>query len=347
MLNQSVELDIIVWLQSLGGGLEPAMKFFTLLGVPIVYIVLLPVLHWTISTRVATRVAIFLFVGGLINDIAKLAIASPRPFWVSPDVQTFGEHSGGFGMPSGHSQVAAPAWGYIVASLRRRWAIAAGVALAIAIGVSRIHLGAHFPSQVALGLALGGFFLWVMLRCQARVLDWLENPPLAIQIGSLVGATGFVTAAGYALVAAGDSWVVPADWAMNFESRPGNNASLEPMDSEGLALSAGSFLGAAIGAILQRRFIGWRCEGPLLARLWRLPVGFLVMAVPAAVVSGVFSLAGADTEAGVSGRLFGFALTFALFFGIFYLAPAVFQRLAPATGSGSSQPADGPSLAGE
>lgn len=328
MLHETLELDIVRWFQGLGDWLETPLTLFTYLGYPVVYILLVPVLYWAVDVRLAARVAVFLFAGGIINDTAKLVARSPRPFWVDPGIRTFGDASGGFGMPSGHSQVAAPAWGLVVAR-RYRWATAVGVAVAVLIAVSRVYLGVHSPSQVLIGLALGGALLWLMVRYDEPVVRWFLGFSLTRQLLLIAGLVATGCLAGLLASAAADSWQVPEVWSANFAAAAGADETLDPVRSTGVGLSAGSLGGTLVGLTLQHHLVGWRCTGGIGARLIRIPVGAIAMSIPAAIVSASFAVAGIDTEVGTGEESFGFALTFALFFGVFFLAPAVFARIQP------------------
>jgi undecaprenyl-diphosphatase len=108
--------------------------------------------------------AVALVVTGLLNATLKDAFDRARPPW--PDAAA-GETNKSF--PSGHSMGAVITYGllayFLLLSLRRRWARLAVVllllGLVLAIGFSRVYLGAHYPSDVAGGYALGGAWLCV------------------------------------------------------------------------------------------------------------------------------------------------------------------------------------------
>jgi undecaprenyl-diphosphatase len=106
--------------------------------------------------------AVALVVTGLLNAGLKDAFGRPRPPFHDVVVR---ETSDSF--PSGHSLGSIITYGllayFLVYTLRRRWARVAVVlglgALVLAIGFSRMYLGAHYFSDVVGGYAIGGAWL--------------------------------------------------------------------------------------------------------------------------------------------------------------------------------------------
>jgi len=102
------------------------------------------------------------FLGGfLLNNILKRAIHRPRPY---PGAAEYSSWS----FPSGHAMVSLIAYGMVAYVLillgprnrRAQLAIVAGAALLVlAIGFSRLYLGAHYFSDVVGGYAAG--MLWL------------------------------------------------------------------------------------------------------------------------------------------------------------------------------------------
>ena len=107
--------------------------------------------------RLALIVAVVLIGASLFTHFVKDYVTRPRPPW---------EHfapAPGFSFPSGHTLnstvsyglLAVVAWRSGARRTIRRLAVVVGVTLPFAIGVSRIALGVHYPSDV-LGGWLGG-----------------------------------------------------------------------------------------------------------------------------------------------------------------------------------------------
>ena len=94
---------------------------------------------------------------------AKLAVARPRPRHY---LMTGPPLSSSHGFPSGHALASTALYGMLLVLLRRRvrsrgWrrVITGGILLLILlIGCSRVYVGAHWPSDVLGGFALGGAY---------------------------------------------------------------------------------------------------------------------------------------------------------------------------------------------
>jgi undecaprenyl-diphosphatase len=108
------------------------------------------------------------FPAGLALELfLKAVVDRPRPVLAA-----------GFGssFPSGHVLAAAAFWGlvppWVYLVTRRRWAWAASAGFAglvlVMVGLSRVHVGAHWPSDVVAGYLGGAVFLlaaeWAVRR---------------------------------------------------------------------------------------------------------------------------------------------------------------------------------------
>ncbi len=99
-------------LQSIGMWFTPIMKFFTWLGYPQAYMIIIAIIYWSFDRKLGLRLAIFLPFVASLNSILKQAIHAPRPYWLDPDIRAI-QVSNGFGMPSGHAQ-ASTVWFYAI-----------------------------------------------------------------------------------------------------------------------------------------------------------------------------------------------------------------------------------------
>lgn len=123
-------------------------------------------LFFLLHRRWSTMVYILATVGGgiVLSSIAKEFFDRPRPDLVPHE---FLVHTASF--PSGHSMMAAVAYltlGAMVARAQKRWALkvytlSVAVLLTLLVGMSRIYMGVHWPTDVAAGWLAGG--AWAVL----------------------------------------------------------------------------------------------------------------------------------------------------------------------------------------
>lgn len=103
----------------------------------------------------------------LINDGIKHLVQRVRPELTElAGIST----ATGFSFPSGHSACSMGFYPCALASFdrgerERRWLFALGIAVALTVGVSRVALGVHYPSDVIAGWCFGG--AWSCLWRQA------------------------------------------------------------------------------------------------------------------------------------------------------------------------------------
>ena len=113
-----------------------------------------------------------------ISSGLKLIVGRPRP---TPDLVAVFQAEPGNSFPSGHAFFAIVFWGllayFALTHLRRRYfrmLTVSGLAVIIIwIGVSRVYLGAHWPSDVIGGYIIGTLFLtslvWLDRRWRSRI----------------------------------------------------------------------------------------------------------------------------------------------------------------------------------
>jgi len=151
--------------------IEAAVRDLTALGGTAVLslLVAFALVHLSILRERAAALFLFLSTVGssIASSLLKVAYARPRPE-VVPHLMS--ESSMSF--PSGHAMVSTVVYLIIGAMLarraERRWQrvfyVAAAVGVIFLIGVSRVYLGVHYPSDVLAGCSAG--LAWVVL-CDA------------------------------------------------------------------------------------------------------------------------------------------------------------------------------------
>ena len=137
--------------------LDPLFLGVTLAGFGgAVWIALAPALaRWAGRPVVRTLVltAACVWTADLVSLMVKLVVERPRPFETLAGPEPLLSATVGQSMPSGHAATSAA--GALILWRLTRKAPAALALLAVAIGFSRVYVGAHYPFDVLAGLALG------------------------------------------------------------------------------------------------------------------------------------------------------------------------------------------------
>jgi undecaprenyl-diphosphatase len=159
-----------------GGNAEEAMRDLTALGGATWLIFLTAAAAGGLALMRQARSALLLLVavagGQLLSHATKSFFVRPRPDLVSHEAYV---HTASF--PSGHSMMAAVTYLTLAVMLaratrsRRLKAYYVGLAalLTVAVGVSRVYLGVHWPSDVLAGWMIGA--AWALLLY--TLADWL------------------------------------------------------------------------------------------------------------------------------------------------------------------------------
>jgi undecaprenyl-diphosphatase len=164
--------------ESLYAGHRPALvvvaRVFTALGEPTVLIgagFLFAVFLWREGrARFALALLLVILVGRGLSEVQKYWIARARPD-LEPHLVVVKTSS----FPSGHATSSMIFYLTIAIALTAgtRWqrrAAAAAVLLSLCVGVSRVMLGVHWPSDVVGGWAFGMLWVLLTLRPAERVL---------------------------------------------------------------------------------------------------------------------------------------------------------------------------------
>lgn len=171
-LTMSIDLTLFSALNQAGTDpfLDLLMVALSFLGLSYVMIFIGPLLwHWK-RRELAIDVVVLIIITTLMTEGLKLLIMRERPFEVLADARTLQwgwlSTATGYSMPSGHAARAFAVTVFLSLTIwsrtiRSRLRLPA-VALAAMIGISRIYLGLHWPSDVIAGAILGAFMAAIM-----------------------------------------------------------------------------------------------------------------------------------------------------------------------------------------
>ena len=145
----------------------------SLAGYPTFLILFLSFGYFYWSPEKFSRIAMLLFISGLINGFLKDYFQDPRPlieFMLDPRIGQ------SYGWPSGHAQIAVTLWGLIAIEFKNNWLTTFCVLMIGLVSFSRIYLGVHDIGDVFAGLLIGTIILTVwQLASIYKFNDFLSN----------------------------------------------------------------------------------------------------------------------------------------------------------------------------
>jgi membrane-associated phospholipid phosphatase len=270
----TISLEFIRWLHSNYPQLTGFMTAVSFFGSENFYLVIMPLIYWSINKRLGRYVG-YLFVASLlVNTQLKHIFRGPRPFWLDPAIITSGTAEQGvehqYGIPSGHTQTTTILLLFLASRFKKGWGWAAAIVAILLMMLSRLYLGLHFLQDLAGGLLVAFvilFIYWLWLReGQVRIGKYIFGRRLLWAI-----APPFILLALYAIIifVLGEPETA-VSWS---EFIPG--AEMESYKS--VALSFGAFLGFAIGILFEARDVRFQVEGAWWQRLLRFIVGLAGM----------------------------------------------------------------------
>ncbi len=167
------EISLMEAFQSVSNGVLTAVaKFFTLLGDEYLVILVLGLLYWCVDKKLGRRAALALSGTMIFGTLIKGAFQRRRPYMdnksvkciraAHPDEDIMSPAAQGFSMPSLHASMSVSVYGTLAHETKKPPYIALGFLLPFFIGLSRIYLGVHYPTDVLLGWFIGLILVFVL-----------------------------------------------------------------------------------------------------------------------------------------------------------------------------------------
>lgn len=180
-------------------------SLFTMLGEEYVIIAILGFLYWCYDKELGKLIGTNIIVGIVWNPLIKNIVLRRRPYFdhdnikclkpvdISSDIYDISAQ--GYSLPSGHSTNSAiiywsllnhkPQYEGTERSVKNRVLRVVLIILPILVGISRIILGVHYPTDVISGWLMGGFIALFLPKLQKKIARWKLH--LAILTISLIG----------------------------------------------------------------------------------------------------------------------------------------------------------------
>lgn len=160
------EPALMTWIQGILG--ETGAKIvsqFSALGEEYALILILGFLYWCYDKKFGIYIGTNVAVGITLNPLIKNIFLRIRPYMVhpeikcyrpvAPDADLYDVAAQGYSFPSGHSMNSAIAYGTLGKYTKKRLFVVLAFVLPLLVGISRVSVGVHYPTDVLMGWLCG------------------------------------------------------------------------------------------------------------------------------------------------------------------------------------------------
>jgi len=180
-------------------------------------------------------------------------------------------------MPSAHAQNAVAVWGEVAGWGNRLWLTVLAIGLMLLIGLSRVYLGVHFPTDVLAGWSIGLVVLWLFNRLANPVMQRVQGYSLATQFLMTLGTSLLLLLPNGLIVALSGPLEMPATWVQQLQTVGGTPPA--PLSLDVPVSAAGTWLGFVAGSLWVNRLGSFHPRGGLGKRVAQYVIGITIALV--------------------------------------------------------------------
>ncbi len=183
-----MEAQFMVWLQSLfdEAGLYIG-TVFTGLGELVVMIAIIGFVYWCYDKETGKSLGVAIVTAVAWNPMLKNVVLRSRPYMEHPDIKClkaptepnadiYDIAAQGYSFPSGHSTNAACVYGYFPFKFKHKIFTVCAFVLPFLVGLSRVILGVHYPTDVLAGWLMGyGVMIAIVLLQRKIKRQWIMH----------------------------------------------------------------------------------------------------------------------------------------------------------------------------
>ena len=180
------EVSLIQWLQSWIGTVGVAIaSAFTMLGEDLICVAIIGFLYWCWDKELGKRIGVNLLFAVTLSGMIKNIFMRRRPYFdnegvkclkaVDSKADIYDISAQGFSFPSIHAVKAVTLYTSLgIYTKKKIWMVILGVVLPLLVGISRVALGVHYPTDVIAGWLIGAIIIFLLPLLQKKIKNrWI------------------------------------------------------------------------------------------------------------------------------------------------------------------------------
>jgi len=177
--------------------LDTLIGLITRLGEETIGIVLLCLVFWCISKKIAYVIGVAFFLSGLTVQGMKICFRIERPWVIDPTFEPVPGaelYATGYSFPSGHTQSAAAFYGALGSQVKPMAFKVILFAIPVLVAFSRMYLGVHSLQDVLVSLVITFLLIWVTCKLITSEVE-SKKKELAISLFIILYAVAVIMVA--------------------------------------------------------------------------------------------------------------------------------------------------------
>lgn len=174
------EIAFLEWLQAtLGPVAVSIVSILSAFGEDLVLIAVIGFVYWCYDKEMGRKIAYPILLSNCWNPMIKNVFLRRRPYFESDKINLLRKidknaseydiSAQGYSFPSGHSTNGVVVYGSLARELKSRKLAILTIFAALLIGFSRMCVGAHYPTDVLCGWAMGTVAIFVVPFVQSKI----------------------------------------------------------------------------------------------------------------------------------------------------------------------------------
>ena len=167
------EVSLIEWLQSWMGTVGIAIaSAFTMLGEDLVCVAIVGFLYWCWDKELGKYVGLNLLFAVTLSGMVKNIVLRRRPYFDNESIQCLKPADSkadiyfipaqGYSFPSIHATKAVTMYTSMGVYTKNKIMMVLGIVLPLMVGISRVALGVHYPTDVIAGWLIGAIIIFLV-----------------------------------------------------------------------------------------------------------------------------------------------------------------------------------------